>query len=185
VSAPALQVVVMGVSATGKSAVASRLARALDWPFVEGDDLHPPDNVAKMESGEPLTDDDRAPWLAEVNARAREHSAGGRSSVLTCSALRRAYRDRLREGVASMFFLHLHGTFEVLQPRMQQRDRHFMPASLLQSQFDTLEELGEDEDGLVLDVSGTLDEVAAAAQAVVEQRLRGRAVSGHSEHKDL
>jgi gluconokinase len=162
----------MGVSSTGKSTVAARLAARLGWHFVEGDDLHPPANVAKMEAGEPLTDEDRAPWLDEVNARAREHAAAGNSALLTCSALRRTYRDRLRAEVPSMFFLHLAAPYEVLEPRMQHRERHFMPASLLRSQFDTLEPLDDDEDGTVVDVSGTLDQVASAAHQAVESRLR-------------
>jgi gluconokinase len=166
------QVVVMGVSATGKSTVAARLADALGWEFVEGDDLHPPANVAKMASGEALTDEDRAPWLDEVNARAREHGASGRSSVLTCSALKRAYRDRLRDGVPAMFFLHLDGSYEVLEPRMQHRGRHFMPTSLLHSQFETLEPLTEDEVGAVVDVAGTIEEVTATAEHVVRQHLQ-------------
>jgi gluconokinase len=167
-----LQVVVMGVSATGKSTVAARLGESLGWELVEGDDLHPRANVEKMESGQALTDEDRAPWLDAVNARAREHAAAGRSSLLTCSALKRAYRDRLRDGVPEMFFLHLAGSFEVLEPRMQHRDRHFMPPSLLHSQFDTLEPLADDEDGAVVDVSGTIDDVSAAAEEAVRQRLR-------------
>ena len=97
-----LQVVVMGVSSTGKSTVGSAVAAHLGWDFVEGDDLHPPSNVAKMEAGEALDDDDRAPWLDRVSDRAEEQSAQGRSSVLTCSALKRVYRDRLRRGVPEM-----------------------------------------------------------------------------------
>ena len=167
-----LQVVVMGVSGTGKSTVAAGVARATGWDFVEGDDLHPPANIAKMESGEPLDDDDRAPWLDEVNARAREHAAAGRSCVLTCSALKRAYRDRLRDGVEQMFFVHLAGSFEVLEPRMQARERHFMPTGLLHSQLDTLEELEPDEDGVGVDVAGNIEEVTAAATEAIEKRLR-------------
>ena len=167
-----LQVVVMGVSGTGKSTVGRALAREAGWSFVEGDDLHPPANIAKMEAGNPLTDEDRAPWLDEVNARAREHAAAGHSCVLTCSALRRVYRDRLRDGVEQMFFVHLAGSFEVLEPRMQARERHFMPTGLLHSQLDTLEELEPDEDGVRVDVAGTVEEVVAAASAAIERRLR-------------
>lgn len=167
-----LQVVVMGVSATGKSTVARALAERLGWSFVEGDDLHPPENVAKMEAGEPLTDEDRAPWLDEVNDRARVEAAAGRSAVLTCSALRRTYRERLGDGVPAMHFLHLAAGYDVLEPRMQQRQRHFMPTGLLRSQFDTLEPLEDDEDGTVVDVSGTVEEVVAAALEAVARRLR-------------
>ena len=167
-----LQVVVMGVSGTGKSTVATALADQLGWPFIEGDDLHPRSNVAKMESGEPLTDDDRAPWLKAIRERAQELSEAGRSAVITCSALKRQYRDSLREGVDEMFFVHLHGTQDVLEPRMAKRERHFMPAKLLQSQLDTLEPLGRDEDGVVVDISGTVEEVIASAGQAVADRLR-------------
>ena len=167
-----LQVVVMGVSATGKSTVGAGVADRLGWDFIEGDDLHPPENVAKMESGEALTDQDRAPWLDRVSDRAQAQAEAGHSSVLTCSALKRAYRDRLRAGVPAMFFLHLAAPHEILEPRMQQRSRHFMPPSLLRSQFDTLEPLDEDEDGVAVDVSGTIDEVVAAAHEAVAARLR-------------
>lgn len=171
-SGAALQVVLMGVSGTGKSTVGAGVARATGWELVEGDDLHPPANIAKMEAGDPLTDADRAPWLDEVNAQARRHADAGRSCLLTCSALKRAYRERLRDGVEQMFFVHLSGSYEVLEPRMRARERHFMPTGLLRSQFDTLEELEPDEDGVRVDVAGSLDEVTAAAVAAIEQRLR-------------
>lgn len=167
-----LQVVVMGVSATGKSTVARQVAEQLGWTFVEGDDLHPRSNVDKMESGEPLTDQDRAPWLDEINRVAHAHVAEQRSSVITCSALRRAYRERLGEGVDTMFFLHLHAAYEVLEPRMAQREKHFMPTGLLRSQFDTLELLADDEDGVVVDVAPGSDEVVAEALDAVRTRLR-------------
>lgn len=166
-----LPVVVMGVSATGKSTVAAAIAEALDWPFVEGDDLHPDANVAKMEAGTPLTDADRGPWLDRVNARARALATEDAGGVITCSALKRRYRDRLREGVPSLWFLHLHAPYEVLEPRMQQREKHFMPTALLRSQFADLDPLGEDEAGTVVDVSDDLDAVTARAIASVRRRL--------------
>lgn len=172
-----LQVVVMGVSATGKSSVALLLAERLGWEFVEGDDLHPPANVEKMREGVPLTDTDREPWLDLVNARARERARGGASSVITCSALRRAYRDRLEDGVPAMHFVHLHAPYAVLEPRMARRQRHFMPTGLLRSQFATLEPLQPDEDGTVVDVSGTLEEVVELALAAVRRRA-GRPPAG-------
>ncbi len=167
-----VQVVVMGVSATGKSTVAQAVAAELGWTFVEGDDLHPRRNVARMASGEPLTDEDRAPWLDAVNRVAREHSAEGRGSVITCSALKRAYRDRLRDGVDAMFFVHLHADHDVLEPRMRQREKHFMPAGLLRSQLDTLEPLGDDEDGAVVDVTPGSAEVVDEVLRVVRARCR-------------
>ena len=163
----------MGVSGSGKSHVGHGLAERLGWDFVEGDDLHPEANVAKMAAGEPLTDEDRAPWLDEVSRQASTQQQAGRSSVLTCSALKRSYRDRLRAGVPTMLFVHLHGAYDVLEDRMQHRDRHFMPTSLLRSQFDTLEPLDDDEDGVVVDVAGTVEEVTAAAEAAVRDWLRG------------
>lgn len=167
-----LQVVVMGVSATGKSTVAAAIAADRGWELVEGDDLHPARNVEKMRSGEPLTDEDRAPWLARVNEQARAHADAGRSAVLTCSALKRAYRDRLRDGVPTMFFLHLTADHDTLEPRMAARSRHFMPTGLLRSQLDTLEPLGEDEDGVAVDVTGELPVVLLAARRAVDDRAR-------------
>lgn len=170
----ALQVVVMGVSGTGKSTVGIALAERLGWEFVEGDDLHPAANVAKMESGEPLTDEDRAPWLELIRQRADEQAAKGESSVLTCSALKRAYRDALRAGGAPIFFVHLDGDEETLSPRMARRERHFMPVGLLRSQLDTLEPLEPDEDGVAVDIAGTAAEVVADAQKAVSARLRNQ-----------
>lgn len=159
----------MGVSATGKSSVAERVAEALGWDFVEGDDLHPRANVAKMEAGDPLTDVDRWPWLTRVGEAMAGHERDGRHGVVTCSALKRAYRDRLREHVPDLWFLHLHAPTEVLAERMAQRTRHFMPTSLLTSQIDTLEPLGDDEAGRVVDVTPPLDEVVTAALDALTQ----------------
>lgn len=164
-----LHVVVMGVSATGKSSVALRLAEELGWSFHEGDDHHPPHNIDKMASGAPLDHADRLPWLESLAALlAREHAAG-RSSVLTCSALRRSYRDVLRSQVPedSVFFVHLAADFEALHARMARRQRHFMPASLLQSQFETLEPLQPDELGVRVDVTPPLEDVVEQALAAV------------------
>lgn len=156
-------VVVMGVSGCGKSTVGRRLAHRLGWPFVEADDLHPPANVAKMTAGTPLTDADRAPWLRLVRDRVDEL---GTDTVVTCSALRRSYRDVLRTGRAHVRFVHLAGAADLLGNRLADRADHFMPPSLLTSQLDTLEPLEADEDGLVLDVAqrpGHLVDAAIAA----------------------
>ncbi|GAB2742135.1 gluconokinase [Nocardioides pakistanensis] len=164
-----LHVVVMGVSATGKTSVARRLAQELGWPFEEGDDHHPPRNIDKMAAGVPLDDDDRRPWLESLaGLLARDHAAG-RSSVLTCSALRRSYRDILRGNVPtdSVYFVHLAADFDVLHARMARRQRHFMPASLLQSQFETLEPLEPDERGVRVDVAAPLADVVEQALAAV------------------
>ena len=146
-------VVVMGVSGTGKSTVGAALADALGIPFVEGDDLHPAANVAKMAAGIPLTDADRAPWLDAV-AAALESPV-----VVACSALKRRYRDRLREAAPGLALVYLHGTAELLAARMEGREGHFMPTALLQSQLDTLEEPAPDEDAIPVDVALRPDEI--------------------------
>ena len=168
-------IVAMGVSATGKTAVGTELADQLGYDFVEGDSHHPPSNIEKMEAGTPLTDEDRMPWLETLAQLLAKADAGGRSTVLTCSALRRSYRDILRSAVpdGAVFFLHLHAPFEVLQERMGQRTKHFMPTSLLQSQFDTLEPLESDEVGATVDVTPPLDEVVATAKNLVRGRDAG------------
>jgi carbohydrate kinase (thermoresistant glucokinase family) len=144
--------VVMGVTGVGKSAVAGRLAEELDLAFAEGDDFHPLTNVSKMTQGIPLTDDDRWPWLESLASWTRQQAKDGRSTVLTCSALRRAYRDVLRRGAVDTFFVHLVGSEELIQRRMSDRE-HFMPVELLRSQLDALEPLEPDEQGAEIDVS--------------------------------
>ena len=165
---PTRHIVVMGVSGVGKTTVARRLAAALDLEVAEGDDFHPRSNIEKMSSGQPLTDEDRWPWLETLADWTEERRTAGRDTVLTCSALKRAYRDVLRRGAAETFFVCLLGAESLLRERMESRE-HFMPASLLASQIDTLEPLHEDERGVSLDVALTVDEivtrvVAAAAR---------------------
>lgn len=160
-------VVVMGVSGTGKSTVARGLARLLDRPFVEGDDLHPPANVERMSAGVPLTDDDRWPWLGAVRDAMSAHAAQGTSTVVACSALRRVYRAVLREALGDVRFVLLDVDPEVLHERVAHRRGHWMPASLLQSQLDTLEPLQADEDGLTLEVAGPPDRVVRDAAAAL------------------
>jgi gluconokinase len=167
-----VHVVVMGVSGTGKSRVGELVAGARGLVVVEGDVLHPPENVRKMAAGTPLSDADRLPWLdrlAEVLAR---NDSAGVSTVMTCSALRRSYRDVLRSGVRAgeVFFLHLHADVQVLRRRMEQREGHFMPARLLDSQLEALEPLGDDEVGAAVDVSGTVEQVVDRALAVLRAR---------------
>lgn len=143
--------VVMGASGTGKSTVGALLAEQLGWPFAEGDDLHPPDNVRKMRAGIPLSDDDRWPWLGAVAAWIAEREAAGTGGVITCSALRRCYRDLLREGRAAVRFLCLVGEYDLIRERLELRTDHYMPAALLGSQLSTLEPLQPDEPGHALD----------------------------------
>ena len=163
-----LNVVVMGVSGTGKTSVAERLAVALGLTFIEGDSLHPDANVVKMTAGTPLTDADRWPWLEALATVVSQHRTEGHSTVLTCSALRRSYRDVLRSRGPDddCFFVHLSAPPEVLRHRMEQRE-HFMPASLLASQLATLEPLGPDEAGVEVDVSTSLDDVTERVVAAV------------------
>ena len=151
--------VVMGVSGSGKSTVAERLAVELDLDLGEGDDFHPQGHVAKMSSGRPLTDEDRWAWLEALAAWTAERVAAGRGTVLTCSALRRAYRDVLRTADAATYFVHLHGSEAVLRARMSGRRDHVMPASLLRSQLEILEPLGPDEHGLEVDVAAPVEEI--------------------------
>jgi gluconokinase len=157
-----MHVVVMGVTATGKTTIGQRLAEELGCEFIEGDSLHPRHNIEKMESGIPLTDEDRWPWLQAIAELVAVRDVEGVSTVVTCSALRRSYRDVLRDA-APTFFVHLHAPFGVLEGRMRLRTKHFMPTALLQSQFDTLEDLGDDESGAVVDVSPAVDEVVEEA----------------------
>jgi carbohydrate kinase (thermoresistant glucokinase family) len=138
-------VIVMGVSASGKTTVGVPLAKRLGWRFQEGDDLHPPANIAKMKSGIPLTDEDRWPWLHAIAALIDQWRAEGDSGVITCSALKRAYRDILIGDRPDVRLVYLQGERELLAQRAAGRHGHFMPAALLDSQLATLEEPGPDE----------------------------------------
>ena len=142
-------VVVMGVSGSGKSTVGAALARRLGVPFADADALHPQANIAKMAAGEPLDDDDRHPWLERVGEWLADHGDGG---VVSCSALKRGYRDQLRAHCPQVRFLHLSGSADVIGRRLAGRTGHFMPAALLRSQLDTLEPLGADEAGMTVDI---------------------------------
>jgi carbohydrate kinase (thermoresistant glucokinase family) len=134
-----LIIIVIGVSGAGKSTLGRALARALDWTFIEGDDFHPPRNVGKMRRGEPLNDEDRAPWLAELHRHIAALERQGRDAVLACSALKRSYRTVLSRGIQELRFVFLGGDSEVIRARLRDREAHFMPAGLLDSQIATLE----------------------------------------------
>jgi len=154
--------VIMGVAGSGKSTIGALLARALDIEFVEGDDLHPPDNVQRMAAGIPLTDGDRHGWLVAIAARLRDAKRAGIGLVVSCSALKRSYRDLLRSvGAADARFVYLAGDRGLLAERMATRRGHFMPASLLESQLATLEEPSPDERAWVCDIRETPDTIVA------------------------
>jgi gluconokinase len=156
-------VVLMGVSGSGKTTVGELLARRVGWPYLDADDYHPPANVEKMRAGTPLTDADRWPWLERMNGLLRERDAGNESAVLGCSALRQVYRERLAAGLRDVRWVHLKGSFELIQNRLAARKHRYMPATLLRSQFATLE---EPKDALTVDIG-------AEPEAVAEDVLRG------------
>jgi gluconokinase len=142
---PVSVVLVMGVSGSGKTTIGTLLAGALGWDFADGDDLHPPANVAKMRGGTPLSDDDRRPWLDAISAWIDAHLASGQHGVVTCSALKRVYRDRLLLGRDDVRLVYLYSSYDLIAERQAARQGHFMPAALIQSQFETLEPPAEDE----------------------------------------
>lgn len=157
--------VVMGVSGSGKSTVGAAIAQRLRVPFADADDFHPPANIAKMSAGHPLDDTDRYPWLETIGQWLADHSEGG---VMSCSALKRTYRDQLRAHCAQLRFVYLAGTPELIGRRQASRPGHFMPTSLLASQFETLEPLGADERGYEIDIDQSIDEIVDAYVAAAD-----------------
>lgn len=157
------RVVVMGVSGCGKSTVGRALAQQLGVAYVEGDEWHPPANVKKMAAGTPLTDDDRRDWLQALAGRLGAARAAGQGLVLSCSALKRSYRDLLRAQSPGLRFVFLHGSRDLLARRLAARTGHYMPPSLLQSQLDTLEPPAADEQAIELDIGRPPEQLAQAA----------------------
>jgi carbohydrate kinase (thermoresistant glucokinase family) len=154
--------VVMGVSGSGKTTIAALLAQELGWRFEDGDWFHPKTNVAKMESGSPLTDADRQPWLEAIAAWIDDLRADGKHGVVACSALKRRYRDILgRAGHETVRFVYLKGNKALIAKRITARHGHFMPPELLESQFATLEEPSADEHPIIVSVAGTPREIVA------------------------
>jgi gluconokinase len=162
--------IVMGVSGSGKTTVAAMLAGALHCPFLEGDDLHPASNVEKMRTGTPLTDADRLPWLRKIAEKIDAWRAHGESGVVTCSALKRAYRDILIGNRPDVTLVYLRGSQALIHQRMAARHEHFMPVKLLDSQFATLEEPGPDEHPIVVDIGGKPSEITAEILRQLEAR---------------
>ena len=152
--------VFMGVSSCGKSSIGAAVAKALETKFIDGDDLHPRANIIKMKSGSPLNDSDRAPWLERINDAVYSIEQKGEEGVIVCSALRRQYRDLIRQNNSKLVFIHLYGDFELVKTRMFARTAHFMPIELLKSQFDTLEMPATDEaDVIQVSIDGSFEEV--------------------------
>lgn len=163
-----IRIIVMGVSGCGKSSMGEALAARLGLPYIEGDALHPAENVAKMSKGTPLTDDDRWPWLTGVGQAVATPENG---AVASCSALKRVYRDLLRrEAGEGLIFVHLHGSRALLLERMKHRPGHFMPASLLDSQLATLEMPGPGENVISVDCAEPLSEAVDRVAALIAAR---------------
>ena len=166
-----LHLVFMGVSGSGKSTAMMAVQERLGWEYAEGDDFHPPENVAKMASGRPLNDADRWGWLESLAAWTKERDGRGEPTLISCSALRKVYRDVLRRGGEGTFFVHMVGDKGLLLQRMESRE-HFMPSTLLESQLDTLEDLEPDEQGMVVDVALPPERIAAMVLARLDLETR-------------
>lgn len=163
-------IILMGVSGCGKSSVGAAVARKLGAKFIDGDDLHPKANIQKMAGGNPLNDDDRAPWLERLNDAAYSLRHKNEVGIIVCSALKRRYRDKLREGNPEMLFLYMKGSFDVILERLKARAGHYMPTELLKTQFDALEEPGADEpDVLCIDIDADFDEVVSRGTEALRQ----------------
>jgi gluconokinase len=159
--------IVMGVSGSGKTTVAAALAQHLGWPFKDGDELHPPSNIAKMRSGHPLDDSDRWPWLTSIAAWIDVWRAAGSCGVITCSALKRSYRTFLTKGRGEVRIVYLHGGTALIAARLAARSGHFMPSDLLASQFSALEEPGPDEHAICVEIDQPVGAIVTAIAAAL------------------
>ncbi|PTQ09414.1 gluconate kinase [Sphingomonas oleivorans] len=164
-------IVAMGPSGSGKTTVGRAVAESLGWNFLEGDEFHPPENVAKMSAGIPLTDADRIPWLEAIGVQIGNWIRSGSSGVITCSALKRAYREQLRRSDPDLLFAFLDVPPAVVQARVASRTGHFMPASLVSSQYATLERPGPDENVIPLDASDTVENNVAVIRRALSARM--------------
>lgn len=158
-------IILMGVSGCGKTAVGVKLSQALDWPFIDGDDFHSADNIAKMSQGFPLNDDDRAPWLAKLHQLIVDHLQEGKSMILACSALKKKYRDQLAEGSSGTLFVYLKGDFDLILKRISNRKDHYMKSEMLRSQFNILE---EPTDAFIVDIDKSLEEIVEGISLFIE-----------------
>ncbi|MCB0167184.1 MAG: gluconokinase [Anaerolineae bacterium] len=152
--------VIIGVSGSGKTTVGLALAQKLKAPFFDGDDFHPPENVTKMANGIPLNDDDRSPWLARLHKLITDHLARGETAVIACSALKKKYRDQLRQGNEGLYIVYLKGSLNLIWERMAARQGHFMKADMLQSQFEALEPPSP-RNTLIISVEQSVDNIVA------------------------
>lgn len=165
--------ILMGVSSTGKTSVGTAVAQRLGMKLIDGDDLHPRANIQKMASGTPLNDDDRFPWLERINDAAFSLEQKSEKGIIVCSALKKKYRDQIRQGNADVKFIFLQGSFELVLERMKQRKGHFMKPEMLQSQFNTLEVPQADEpDVIFIDIDGSFDEVVERCVKAIEPLIR-------------
>ncbi len=163
--------IIMGVSGCGKSSVGKRVAARLGWKFLEGDSLHPASNITKMQNGEPLDDADRRPWLEAIGKWMDTRRRNNESAVITCSALKRNYRDQLRESRPGTVFAWLNVARDELERRMRERRGHFMPPSLLDSQLATLEPPADGEPAITIDANHDIDTTVEATLTAIKQRL--------------
>ena len=164
---------VCGVSGSGKTTIGTLLAKRLGWTYAEADSFHPAANLVKMASGHPLNDADRAPWLAAIGAFIDETTAAGRPAVVTCSALKRAYRDQLRAGRPNVRLVFLDAPYDLVSERLRAREGHFFPADLLASQYRDLEAPGPDEHVLHVSIDGPADETPDAIVARILANIAG------------
>jgi gluconokinase len=169
VTSPPTVLVIMGVSGSGKTTIATLLAKKLGWDYRDGDEFHPQANVEKMKSGVPLTDEDRWPWLEAIARFIDDELARGSKAIVTCSALKRRYREIIIDGRKGVRLVYLKGDKALLEKRLKKRHGHFMPSSLLQSQFDALEEPGPEENPLIVSVDGTPEQIV---ERIVEKVKR-------------
>jgi len=169
----------MGVQGSGKSTIGQLLADRLDRLFIDGDDLHSPENIAIMAAGGALTDVERIPWLREIGRLLTE--ASGPGVVVACSALKRSYRDLLRESAPELFVVDPEGPIELVAARISARQHQYMPPALLESQYDTLEPLGADELGMIVDIHQSVASIVGVAVAALDV-LAGKTVGAHRAH---